>query len=96
MLALTALFVGAARAEDFCDTLEINSKIDHENNPLLTNSIDLSKVKQEEDEQEVRQKCKVGDVIIPFDLFMAARLCDLNKPMAGHELCFLAPPRKTY
>lgn len=47
-------------------------------------------------EEMVRAKCKVGDIIVPYNRVMAARLCDLSKPAAYEGLCFLAPPRKTY
>ncbi len=97
MLSLTALPGSAARAEDFCDTNEINSKIANEPGKRGDHYYAMENdVQQEKDEKEVRAKCKVGDIIAPYNIFMAARLCDLNKPMAGHELCFLAPPRKTY
>ncbi len=84
MLTLTALSGSTARAEDYCDTWNIG----------YSNPSDGAAT-----EKQVREKCKVGDIITILYARSIGRLCDLHQPVITGDhvvVCFLAPPRKTY
>ncbi len=90
ILGMAAFAGTAANAEDFCDTSEIMS---HSINRNLA-------------EKQVREKCKVGDIVFVDAAFLIPRLCDLHEPVVrcgntcpgGDQatFCTLAPPRKVY
>jgi len=87
VLALTALPSCGARAEDYCE----NTGVHHEsgNNDSWATA-----------EKKIREKCKIGDIIVVDGAAEIGRLCDLHQPVAHTGqwggVCFLAPPRKTY
>ena len=87
-LAVTTLSVDTAKAADFCDTISLNGAI-------IGKQYEKQSEKDFEWEKRVRDKCKVGDIIISSWPEIRGRLCDLHQPFDEH-LCFLAPPRKTY
>jgi hypothetical protein len=90
ILGVVAFTSLAASAEDFCDTSEIMSRSFNRN---------LA-------EKQVREKCKIGDIVFVDAAFLIPRLCDLREPVircgstcpGGDQssFCFLAPPRKVY
>jgi hypothetical protein len=84
------VFSAAAHTEDYCDTLSITSNFE----------VDESKNNGEKIEKEVREKCKVGDIIYLAYGGLVGRLCDLHQPISSigtsGGACFLAPRRRTY
>ena len=90
ILGIAALTGSTARAEDFCDTSDIMSR----------------SVNRNFAEKQVREKCKIGDIVFVDAAFLIPRLCDLREPVircgstcpGGDQssFCFLAPPRKVY
>jgi hypothetical protein len=86
VLLLTAVLLSnhAAEAQDFCDT----SHFLLDQQKMVKSAAQL--------EQDVRAKCKVGDLIVPYNDQTAARLCDFRQGTTYQGVCFLAPPRKTY
>ncbi len=90
ILGTAALAGPAASAEDFCDTSEIMSR----------------SVNRNLAEKQVREKCKIGDIVFVDAAFLIPRLCDLREPVircgstcpGGDQasFCFLALPRKVY
>lgn len=88
MLALAAWLSSAARAEDFCNTYKYSSAWPTEE----SRNADI--------EKKIREKCKVGDIIIIMGPIMLARVCDLQKTITSIDqsigVCSLASPRKTY
>jgi hypothetical protein len=89
MLAL-AVMPNASRAEDYCDTSEIDK------------GIAQSKHTVETVEKAIRAKCKTGDIIWVDGGLYVAKLCDLHQTVVAAGslgagfVCFLAPPRRTY
>ncbi len=78
--------VGTAKAEDFCYAGD---------EPEATSGDNPEKFFSDW-EARIRKKCKVGDIIEIFDSStIRGRVCDLHQPF-DKNLCFLAPPRKTY
>jgi len=65
ILGIVALASLAASAEDFCDTSEIMSRSFNRN---------LA-------EKQVREKCKIGDIVFVDAAFLIPRLCDLREPV---------------
>ncbi|MGC2397838.1 MAG: hypothetical protein WA579_17800, partial [Rhodomicrobium sp.] len=90
ILGIAALTGSTASAEDFCDTSDIMSR----------------SVNRNLAEKQVREKCKIGDIVFVDAAFLIPRLCDLREPVircgstcpGGDQssFCFLAPPRKVY
>jgi hypothetical protein len=87
-LAVAALYSAPAKAEDFCDTLTILSELGGKHYEKAGDKLD-------EMEKRIREKCKVGDIIVTRAFDQRGRLCDLHQHFDEY-LCFLAPPRKTY
>jgi len=91
VLALAGLSGCTAQAEDYCDTVNILNQ----------------GMGNEDTEKKIREKCKVGDIIVVSSGEKVGRLCDLRQPVVSgiakgsegwgsNAVCFLAPPRKTY
>ncbi len=87
---LTAIAMGCAQAEDYCDTQAIMEKAQS----------------RDAIEKKVREKCKPGDIIFVDTGLLIPRLCDLHQAVTrcgstcpgGDQanFCFLAPAHKTY
>ena len=87
-VAAAAFYGAPAKAEDFCDTLAILSELGGKHYEKPTERL-------EEMEKRIREKCKVGDIIVARSFDLKGRICDLRQHVDEY-LCYLAAPRKTY